>query len=903
MLTDQEITVAKLEAIEAINREPSFSAEVKQALIEAYMEEDISVEEAQSKTVGFIVGSNSDSKVEDATPEAVAKRKAVAEIYQDTSLSPAAKHKKVQELLGKTKEEPENGKVGARGRAVQAIYKDSTLSPQEKLERVQALMKGEDYVRGDKASFQKPIASKPRRPRPSLDHVRMARNNEYSESGDSVSQLEDQESLFRDELSRGSHPTRSTKATTQASKSRASGNTRKDRSEEPKLRKAVKEIDVDDVDSDSMFSDISDGANSKRKMYLCVALSVILFWVIAGPLLATYWDDISGQSGEPQNMAGGNIQVESTSAPVPDPTFAPTDFLDYDPPTISQCNRISQGNGVFGQESLLTKTFNLDIDLTLNLGASNIGPMVKTLKAQMQEILAPALAGCISDSQGISAQGIRGSGRRRLVRDYVVANVLIEAKHNDKEPCSPASNGACFRVVADMTLYLKGYESNLKLINHIASIFGRSNLVDELQLSAPFESIEVVNVAASALTTDAPTTNPTPFPTYFPTLPATPAPTTPSPTKKPTPWPTMAPTNQPSVSPTISHAPTMGRRTHVQQSLRNIDVVETDAFDWLVNDDFWVPADWNPPSGEGIWIDRFALAALFFQTGERRWSVRNGWGASTDHCNWYGVSCDSNRRVVAIQLSNNRLEGPIPTELVLLPNLETLDLGFNDLTGAIPAEIEKMANIKTLNLQGGSLSGYFPSWMGNIQTLDRLYLSNNALIGTIPAEVGNLSNLQTLALGKLGILAFCFIILHFFLTIFSICPAGNQLTGMLPTSFKRCTSMEELDLCKFQKSIATGQRTHLFLLSLLSANNFFQGSIPGRLFSMTNLEWLMLQENNLAFQIPNTISRLTSLRTLRLDNNALTGDIPALPGSLIQCILEGNNFADESMGDLRNCLL
>ena len=46
---DTARAAAKLEAIEAINREPSFTAEVKTALIEAYLQEDVSVEGAQSK--------------------------------------------------------------------------------------------------------------------------------------------------------------------------------------------------------------------------------------------------------------------------------------------------------------------------------------------------------------------------------------------------------------------------------------------------------------------------------------------------------------------------------------------------------------------------------------------------------------------------------------------------------------------------------------------------------------------------------------------------------------------------------------------------------------------------------------------------------------------------------------
>jgi Leucine-rich repeat (LRR) protein len=787
--TDKKNATAKLEAIEAINREPSFSPEVKQALIEAYMEEDISVEEAQSKTVGFIVGSNSEPNAEDATPEAAAKRQAIATIYQSTSLSPTEKHKAIQALLGKGKEEPaRENKVGAQGRAVQAIYRDDTLSPQEKHERVQALMKGEDYESVKAGSKPSASAIKPRRPRPSLDYVRMARNHEYSESGDSISQLEDQESLFRDEISRGTTPTRSTKASTRASKSRGSINDRKGSSEtEPKTSNSLKEV-VIDIDS---LSDISDGGNSRRKLYLCVVLSVILFWAIVGPLLYKYLDDNSGKSTESTPIRGSDV----TLAPIADPTYSPTEFSLYDPPTTTQCVRIGQGNGVYGQDSMLTKTFNVDIDLTLNLGTSNISPMVKTLTEKIQEILAPALAGCINESPAVSTQGIRGNGRRKLVREYVVANVIIEAEHQDMESCSPVASGACFRVVAELTLFLKGYETNLHLINHIASVFGKSKLVDELQLSAPFQDVEVVNVAASALTTDAPTTSPTLAPTLAPTIPATPAPTTSQPTKRPTPWPTMAPTNQPSVSPTISHAPTMTRRTHVQQSLRNIDSTNVEAFDWLVNDDFWVPSDWAPPSGEGFWIDRYVLASLYFETGERRWTVRNGWVASTSHCNWYGVSCDSSGRVTAVQLSDNNMEGAIPTALSLIQNLQILDLGMNSLSGAIPAELELMSNMKTLNLQSASLTGYFPDWIGNMASLERLYLNNNDFIGTIPSQIGFLTNINTLSLGTFGVLKS--ILYHSSLSnFFLLTSAGNEMTGTLPTSFKHCTNMRELDLCK-----------------------------------------------------------------------------------------------------------
>jgi hypothetical protein len=96
---------------------------------------------------------------------------------------------------------------------------------------------------------------------------------------------------------------------------------------------------------------------------------------------------------------------------------------------------------------------------------------------------------------------------------------------------------------------------------------------------------------------------------------------------------------------------------------------------------------------------------------------------------------------------------------------------------------------------------------------------------------------------------------------------------------------------------------HFFLTPNQTANNDFGGGIPGRLFFMSNLQSLELHNNDLQFEIPSEISRLTSLKTLQMENNNLTGNIPVLPMTLIQCTMQGNAFADESMGLVRDCLL
>ena len=46
-----------------------------------------------------------------------------------------------------------------------------------------------------------------------------------------------------------------------------------------------------------------------------------------------------------------------------------------------------------------------------------------------------------------------------------------------------------------------------------------------------------------------------------------------------------------------------------------------------------------------------------------------------------------------MNLSNNRLTGPIPSNLARMTNLELIDLGSNKLTGQIPTEFASMLKL------------------------------------------------------------------------------------------------------------------------------------------------------------------------------------------------------------------
>ena len=85
-----------------------------------------------------------------------------------------------------------------------------------------------------------------------------------------------------------------------------------------------------------------------------------------------------------------------------------------------------------------------------------------------------------------------------------------------------------------------------------------------------------------------------------------------------------------------------------------------------------------------------------------------------------------------MDLSNNKLSGPIPPELGNLANLKKLDLVGNALTGPIPPELGNLGIIRELDLSNNMLSGPIPPELGNLGTLpvaegvmQALYFLNN----------------------------------------------------------------------------------------------------------------------------------------------------------------------------------
>ena len=67
--------------------------------------------------------------------------------------------------------------------------------------------------------------------------------------------------------------------------------------------------------------------------------------------------------------------------------------------------------------------------------------------------------------------------------------------------------------------------------------------------------------------------------------------------------------------------------------------------------------------------DRAALAALYNATNGSSWRDDTNWVSNRPLGEWHGVSTDADGRVAGLDLRDNQLSGPIPSELGNLDNL------------------------------------------------------------------------------------------------------------------------------------------------------------------------------------------------------------------------------------------
>ncbi len=274
-----------------------------------------------------------------------------------------------------------------------------------------------------------------------------------------------------------------------------------------------------------------------------------------------------------------------------------------------------------------------------------------------------------------------------------------------------------------------------------------------------------------------------------------------------------------------------------------------------------------------------ALVALYDSTTGASWTTNTGWKTTATPCSWYGVTCGGgDTYVYDLLLTNNNLNGTLPTELGDFPNMQYMYITMNSsLTGAIPTELSALSNLNTLQLYGNNLSGGIPASLGGLSNLTDLHLGVNQLTGSIPPELGNLSNLQYLALYNNLLSGSIPVELGALTNVTYFHADDNDLTGSIPKELGSMSSLENLNLKGNQLSgnipPELGNLSSLLYLSLYS--NPLTGGIPSALGSLSSLTQLFLHNTQLSGSIPSELGNLSLLENLHVDYNSnLSGHLP-----------------------------
>lgn len=142
-------------------------------------------------------------------------------------------------------------------------------------------------------------------------------------------------------------------------------------------------------------------------------------------------------------------------------------------------------------------------------------------------------------------------------------------------------------------------------------------------------------------------------------------------------------------------------------------------------------------------------------------------------------------------MSHCGLEGKLPSHILHMWSLETLDLSFNSLNGVVPRDWEYLhmfgtSKLKHLDLSHNLLEGINIDKWANNPSLTRINLGSNRFSGTIPVEMfDSRPNLQRLHLND------------------------NIFTG----SLNSVSSIGRLEIFDVSNNLLIGSVPHLIMLS------------------------------------------------------------------------------------------
>uniref|UniRef100_A0A2N9IEJ1 Leucine-rich repeat-containing N-terminal plant-type domain-containing protein n=1 Tax=Fagus sylvatica TaxID=28930 RepID=A0A2N9IEJ1_FAGSY len=311
----------------------------------------------------------------------------------------------------------------------------------------------------------------------------------------------------------------------------------------------------------------------------------------------------------------------------------------------------------------------------------------------------------------------------------------------------------------------------------------------------------------------------------------------------------------------------------------------------------------------------------------------------------------SKSQLESLSLSNNLLNGTLPSWVYTIPSLHYLYLDYNQLTGYIgefqhntlvdldlsnnklhgplPMSISKLVRLRFLVISFNNLSGNVESKMfSNLKSLLCVDLSHNPLLSlnTFTNATDILPKLRVLHLSSSNLSE----IPHFLRTaeyLGRLDLSHNQIKGNIPTwllevgkeslyylnlSYNSLTSIghfpwKNLDILDIRSNLLQGPLPlpPLYTSFFSVSKNNLTGEIPSLICNLNYLRCLDLSYNHLSNMIPPCLGNLSDyLVDLDLQNNHLNGTIPTMfsKGNYLRSLkLNGNQLEGSLPRSLVNC--
>ncbi|KAG7351070.1 two component regulator [Nitzschia inconspicua] len=211
-------------------------------------------------------------------------------------------------------------------------------------------------------------------------------------------------------------------------------------------------------------------------------------------------------------------------------------------------------------------------------------------------------------------------------------------------------------------------------------------------------------------------------------------------------------------------------------------------------------------------IERYIASLLFFAMDGNYWKNDFLFLSEKTICEWngmvvsgtavnkipQGIQCNSDGRVVRIDLPQNNITGTLPWELAGLEALQVLRAPRNSVMGRLPAQLGLLADLRFVDLTNNHITGTLPTEFGWLRRMRQIKLRLNSLTGMIPKTFAGMSHLK----------------------LFDV--SNNQMTGTLPPELGNLTALEYLDVSHNQLdgTVPSTLSGRSFTMLDVSFNNF-----------------------------------------------------------------------------------